>query len=75
MSISDAAKEHSDLALSVLVDVARNGLLEAARVSAANALLDRAYGRPIQGMEMTGKDGAALAPTVIILPANSRDTA
>ena len=32
----------------------------AARVSAANASLDRGYGKPKQGMEHTGKDGAPI---------------
>ncbi|MDR3087790.1 MAG: hypothetical protein LBU45_07560 [Azoarcus sp.] len=34
-----------------------SGRSELARVSAANALLDRAYGRPQQALELTGKDG------------------
>ena len=33
-------------ALHTLVDVARNGRTDAARVSATNALLDPAYGKP-----------------------------
>jgi hypothetical protein len=40
------------MALDVLVDVAENGSSEAARVSAANAILDRGYGRPIQGVNI-----------------------
>lgn len=44
--ISDLAKNHSELALQVLIEVASEGKTEATRVSAANALLDRAYGRP-----------------------------
>ena len=44
--LTELAKSHSELALKVLVDVAVKGKTDAARVSAANALLDRAYGRP-----------------------------
>jgi hypothetical protein len=44
--LSELARAHTDEALLTLVDVARNGRTDAARVSAANALLDRAYGKP-----------------------------
>ena len=54
--LADKAKEYADFALSVLVDVARNGEVEAARVSASNAILDRGYGRPFQSVQLTGKD-------------------
>jgi hypothetical protein len=47
--LATMAKEHVNLALSVLVEVATLGQSESARVCAANALLDRAYGKPIQG--------------------------
>ena len=44
--LSELAKTYTQEALETLVDVARNGRTDAARVSAANALLDRAYGKP-----------------------------
>ena len=44
--ITELAKTHCELALQVLVDVALKGKTDSARVSAANALLDRAFGRP-----------------------------
>ena len=44
--LSELAKLYTEEALETLVDVARNGRTDAARVSAANALLDRAYGKP-----------------------------
>jgi len=44
--LSELAKTYTEDALQTLVDVARNGRADAARVSAANALLDRAYGKP-----------------------------
>ena len=44
--LSELAKTYTEEALETLVDVARNGRTDAARVSAANALLDRAYGKP-----------------------------
>ena len=44
--LSEIAKTYTEEALQTLVDIARNGRTDAARVSAANALLDRAYGKP-----------------------------
>ena len=46
------------------MDVARNGRTDAARVSAANALLDRAYGKPAVKEE---KEVVDLPPVVIQL--------
>jgi hypothetical protein len=37
-----------------LASIAENGVSEAARVSAANSLLDRAYGKPVQAMRHSG---------------------
>ena len=52
--ISNLAKQHSDTALKALTSIAENGVSEAARVSAANSLLDRAYGKPVQAMAHSG---------------------
>ncbi len=46
--LADMAKGHAETALKTLVQIAEKGDSEAARVSAANAILDRAYGRPFQ---------------------------
>ena len=46
--LASLAKEHVDAALAALVEIATSGQSESARVSAANAILDRAYGKPIQ---------------------------
>ncbi|MBJ7410133.1 MAG: hypothetical protein JHD15_07165 [Phenylobacterium sp.] len=62
--IRDAAQEYSELALQVLVDVATNGDSAAAKVAAANAILDRAHGKPKQSVEATGADGAPLLPAL-----------
>lgn len=47
-SLRELAREHTQDALAVLVQIAKAGESEAARVSAANALLDRGYGKPSQ---------------------------
>jgi hypothetical protein len=45
--LSEAAKAYSRHALEALVDIAVNGRSELARVSAANSVLDRAFGKVI----------------------------
>ena len=60
--LSELAKEYSHDALLTLVDVAKNGRSDAARVSAANALLDRSYGKPAVKEEVEHVD---LPPVVI----------
>jgi len=60
--LSELARAHTDEALLTLVDVARNGRTDAARVSAANALLDRAYGKPAID---EGKEIVDLPPLVV----------
>ena len=62
--LSELAKTYTEEALQTLVDVARNGRTDAARVSAANALLDRAYGKPAVKEE---RDIVDLPPVVIHL--------
>ncbi len=54
--IEDLAREHSDEAILALVDEAKNGK-GAPRVSAATAILDRGWGKPIERQE-SGEPGA-----------------
>ncbi len=58
--IREAAQQYSDQALQVLVTVATKGESEAARVAAANAILDRAHGKPKQSVETSGPDGSPI---------------
>ncbi len=51
-TLSELARRYTKTALKTLVDVCTGGQSEAARVSAATALLDRGYGKPAQ--EITG---------------------
>jgi hypothetical protein len=46
--VRDLARLYMPLAIKTLADIAQNGRQDAARVAAATALLDRAYGRPTQ---------------------------
>lgn len=49
--LAEMAKEHAEAALLTLVDVASGDCAASARVSAAIAILDRAYGKPPQALE------------------------
>ena len=60
--LSELAKDYTYAALLTLVDVAKNGRSDAARVSAANALLDRGYGKPAVKEEI---EAINLPPVVI----------
>jgi hypothetical protein len=46
--IRDLARQHSRVAIETLVKIATSGKSEAARVSAANSILDRGWGKPTQ---------------------------
>lgn len=60
--LAEKARDIADGALKTLDEIHRDrDAPHSARVSAATAILDRAYGRPPQSMEHTGKDGAPLA--------------
>lgn len=50
-ALEDLAKDHAPAALAALVKVATDGVSEAAKVAAAVALLDRAYGKPRQAVD------------------------
>ena len=68
--LSELAKAYTEEALQTLVDIARNVRTDAARVSAANALLDRAYGKPAVKEE---KETVDLPPVVIEVVGQSAD--
>ena len=51
--LREAAREFSSDALDALVKICRSGHSESARVAAANALLDRGYGKPVQTIDST----------------------
>lgn len=59
--LSEMAKGFAPAALKTLEEIAASGASDAARVSAAIAILDRAYGRPPQNLEVSGPDGGPIA--------------
>jgi hypothetical protein len=73
LALAEMAKEHAEDALQTLVDIAKFGEGESARVSAAIAILDRAYGKPPQAIQHSGPDGGPI-PTVIDVASLSSGT-
>lgn len=62
--VKQLAREHAPGAIETLASIMRDGLMPpAARVSAAQALLDRGFGKPSQ--EITGADGCAVQIMVV----------
>lgn len=59
--LSELAKLYTDIAFSTLVDVAINGSSDTSRIAAANAILDRGYGKPRRS-----QDEAIDLPAIII---------
>lgn len=70
-SLKDAAQVYTEQALatlaSIMLSASEGG---AARVAAANALLDRGYGKPKQSVEASGPDGGAIETKATIDPAS-----
>ena len=52
--LAEMAKDHAAEALATLVSIAKTGDSDSARVSAANAILDRGYGKPFQAVKLSG---------------------
>jgi Family of unknown function (DUF5681) len=75
--IRELARQHTITALQTLAEICQNGENESARVAAANALLDRAWGKPAvpvvaddAPMEITFKIGdRELRPPKDVTPA------
>lgn len=60
--LSDIAKQYEEEAIATLAEIMRDrDAPHAARATAANHILDRARGKPIQSMEHSGKDGGDIA--------------
>lgn len=49
------AKEHAQVALQTLVEIAQSSDSDAARVAACNSILDRGYGKPRQAVDLGGE--------------------
>jgi hypothetical protein len=59
--VRDLARAHTETAIRALVEVCNNPKgAPAARVSAATALLDRAWGKPVQPVDGDGEGGPVI---------------
>jgi hypothetical protein len=58
--LRDLARQHAREAIEELARLALKAKNESARIAAIKELLDRGYGRPVQAIEATGKDGGAI---------------
>jgi hypothetical protein len=56
--LAEMAKEHAEDALLTLVEIAKGNNAASARVSAATAILDRAYGKPTEALEHSTPDNS-----------------
>jgi hypothetical protein len=63
-TLMELAQQYTDIALAALKDVAVTGS-DSARVAAATAILDRAYGRPRQAIEVAGEEGGPLQVHIV----------
>ena len=58
--VRDLARTHTSDAIQTLVSIMRDGRKEAARVAAAQAILDRGWGKAVQDLDIAGPAGAPL---------------
>lgn len=71
LDIAERAKTHGDAALRTLASIMADAdAPHSARVSAANAILDRGYGKPPQALDHSSSDGTMTPqPSTIIIEA------
>ena len=55
--VRELAKKHTEEAIKTLAAMMKNGVPDRTRVAAAEAILDRGYGRPAQMIEASGLGG------------------
>lgn len=60
VEVREAAQAYGPKALEILWQIAQTGKVEAARVSAAKELLERAYGKSPQALEVAGAAGGEI---------------
>jgi hypothetical protein len=70
LEVRDLARTYTEEAVRTLVTIMRSDRSPAAaRVAAAQAVLDRGWGRPVQALEHSGPEGSALLPAdLTVLP-------
>lgn len=74
VDLENMAAGYAPMALRTLVSIARRGDSDAARASAAKAILDRALGKPKQAVEVSSDpDNPVNLGVQVYLPSNGRE--
>lgn len=60
-----ACKDKSSAALDVIEEIMHNGQSDKAKLSAAIAIIERGYGKPMQHSEITGAGGSPLTVQIV----------
>lgn len=71
--IREAAQEYSQEALDTLAKVMRDGDSAAAKVAAANSILDRAHGKPKQSMDIDANVDASVTLVELVAPGHASE--
>lgn len=58
--VRDRARKYTDVAIRTLVEVMQYAKKAKDRTTAAEVLLDRGWGKPVQGIEHSGPDGSSI---------------
>ena len=56
INMAAEARKYTELSITTLAEICKDGESEGSRISAAVHLLDRGYGKPAQGVRVTGAD-------------------
>ena len=74
LKLVEMCKERTPEALGTILEIMQAGENERNRLSAAQYVLDRGWGKPVQATEVTGKDGGPLEIVRIeLVPLTSDD--
>jgi len=60
-----AAREHGPAAIATLVSIMQSSENDQARIAASKEILDRAYGKSVQAVELGGEGGAPLVVEIV----------
>jgi len=63
--VRTAARQHGEAAIATLVLIMQSSENDTARIAASKEILDRAYGKSIQAVELGGKDGSPFVIEIV----------
>ena len=63
--VRDLARKHTAAAITALARIVKHGDTDAAKVAASKEILDRGWGRSIQGVEVGGPDGGHIIVKIL----------